>query len=132
MTVIVNTLLLVRRLGEARRRREGIGIKQERLRGSLPEWALAPLREVGLSKAEVAELTSNTAEADKQAALDQVGREIDRLNRDIEQLEDQLVQAPCPSLEEIHARLDMALTPLRAKTVSHSNDFFYDRGDARV
>ena len=47
MTATANTMLLVWRLREARRLRETILGRQERLRGSLPQWALAPLRLVG-------------------------------------------------------------------------------------
>ncbi len=50
MTVTANTMLLLWRLREARRLRETILGRQERLRGSLPQWALAPLRLVGLTR----------------------------------------------------------------------------------
>mgnify|MGYP000016361049 CR=1 FL=1 len=52
MTVIANTTLLIRRIAEVRRRREAIVDRQDRLRGSLPQWALAPLQLVGLTAAE--------------------------------------------------------------------------------
>ena len=53
MTVIANTTLLIRRIGEMRRRREALVDRQERLRSTLPEWALAPLQLVGMTATEI-------------------------------------------------------------------------------
>ena len=53
MNVIANTILLVRRLAELRRRREGLVDRQDRMRRSLPEWAFAPLQLVGMSADEI-------------------------------------------------------------------------------
>jgi hypothetical protein len=72
MTVIANTTLLIRRIGEARRRRDAVVDRQERLRGSLPQWALAPLQLVGLTNAEVGHLISDLSEAERKAGLDEV------------------------------------------------------------
>ena len=48
MAVITSPALLARRIGELRRRREALLDRQDRLRRGLPEWALEPLRLVGM------------------------------------------------------------------------------------
>ena len=72
MTVIANTTLLIRRISEVRRRREALVDRQDRLRGSLPQWALAPLQLVGLTANEIEGLMTDLSEAEKQAGLDDV------------------------------------------------------------
>src|SRR3712207_6400275 len=62
MTVIANNTLLVRRLGELRRRREALADRQERLRSTLPEWALAPLQLVGMTATEIKDLMHDLSE----------------------------------------------------------------------
>ena len=132
MTMIANTALLLRRLGEARLRRRAIVDRQERLRGGLPEWAREPLRLVGLTAAEVDELTSDRSEADQERALNEVARELEGLHQQIGELEDLLVTTPCSSLEKVQAVLDLAVTRLRSQTVTDPDDVFYDHGEARV
>src|SRR5262245_33915253 len=110
MTMIANTALLVRRLGEARRRRQTIVDRQERLRGGLPEWAREPLRLVGLTAMEVDGLMGDRSEADQETALNEVARELEGLDQQIEELEDLLVTMPCSSLEKVQAVLDLAVT----------------------
>ena len=132
MTVIANTTLLVRRLGEARRRRQAIINRQERPRGGLPHWAREPLRLAGLTAVEVDGLMGERSEADQQAALDDVARELEGLDQQIEELEDLLVKMPCSSLEKVQSVLDLAVTRLRAQTLSDPGADFYDHGEARV
>jgi hypothetical protein len=132
MPMITNATLLARRLGQARCRRETILDRQRCLRDSLPKWARAPPQLIGMSAAKVDEIASDRSEAERQAASDEIGRELDRLDRDIEQVEDQLLMARCSSLAGIQVILDLALTHLRSKTVGHPSDFFYVQGDTRV
>jgi hypothetical protein len=132
MTATANTTLLLRRLGEVRSRRETAVSRQERLRGSLPGWAVAPLRLVGLSKAEVRELTCDRPDAERRAVLAEVACERERLNRQIEELEDQLLEIPCFSLDGIQVALEFAVTRLRARTVSNSDGAFHDDDGRRV
>ena len=131
MTMIANTALLVRRLGEARRRRQAIVDRQERLRDGLPEWARQPLRLVGLTAMEVDGLMGDCSEADQETALNEVARELEGLDQQIEELEDLLVTMPCSSLEKVQAVLDLAVTRLR-QTVTDPDDASYDHGEARV
>ena len=118
MKVITNTTLLIRRIGEVRRRREAIVDRQDRLRGSLPQWALAPLQLVGLTAAEIQGLMSDLSEAEKQAGLEDVERELEQLDQQIEELENLLLTTPSRSLDGIQAVLDMAVTRFRGQTVT--------------
>ena len=94
MTIITNTTLLIRRIGEVRRRREAIVDRQDRLRGSLPQWALAPLQLVGMTAAEIQGLMTELSEAEKQAGLEDVERELEQLDQQIEELENLLLDHP--------------------------------------
>jgi hypothetical protein len=132
MTVITNTTLLIRRLNELQRRREGIVDKQDRLRRSLPEWALAPLQLIGMSATEIRSLVNGLSDAEKEAGLDEIDRELEQLDRQIEELENLLLTTPSRSLESIHSVLDLAVSRFRAQTVSDPSDVFYDYGDARI
>jgi hypothetical protein len=132
MTVITNATLLIRRIGEVRRRRDAVVDRQERLRGSLPQWALAPLQLVGLSGAEIGHLMSDLSEAERKAGLDDVERELEQLDQQIEELENLLLTTPAHSLDGLQAVLDMAVNRFRAQTVTDPGDVFYDYGNARI
>ena len=132
MTVIANTTLLIRRISEVRRRRDALVDRQDRLRGSLPQWALAPLQLVGLTASEIQGLMTDLSEAEKQAGLDDVERELEQLDQQIEELENLLLTTPSRSLDGIQAVLDMAVTRFRSQTVTDPGDVFYDYGDARI
>ena len=132
MTVSADTTLLIRRIAEVRRRRDALVDRQERLRGNLPEWALAPLQLVGLTADEIRTLMSDLSEAEKQAGLDDIDHELENLDQQIEELENLLLTTPSRSLDGIQAVLDMAVTRFRAQTVTDPGDVFYDYGDARI
>ena len=132
MTVIANTTLLIRRISEVRRRRDALVDRQDRLRGSLPQWALAPLQLVGLTASEIQDLMTDLSEAEKQAGLDDVERELEQMDQQIEELENLLLTTPSRSLDGIQAVLDMAVTRFRSQTVTDPGDVFYDYGDARI
>jgi hypothetical protein len=132
MTIITNTTLLIRRIAEVRRRREAVVERQERLRGSLPQWALAPLQLVGMTASEIQGLMTELSAAEKQAGLDDVERELEQLDQQIEELENLLLTTPSRTLDGIQAVLDMAVTRFRAQTITDPNDVFYDYGDARI
>lgn len=132
MNVIANSTLLVRRLNELQRRRQALLDRQDNLRRSLPEWALAPLQLVGLSSAEISSLMSDLSAAEREAGLDELEREIEAVDQQIEELESTLLATPARSLENIQAVLELALARFRAQTVTDPSDVFYDYGDARV
>lgn len=132
MTVITNATLLIRRIGELRRRRESLAERQERLRGSLPDWALAPLQLAGMSAAEIRAYMTQLSEAERKAGLDEAERELEQLDQQIEELENLLLTTPSCSLDGVQAVLDMAVARFRAQTVTDPTDVFYDYGDARI
>ncbi|MFO1039129.1 MAG: hypothetical protein U1E45_19980 [Geminicoccaceae bacterium] len=132
MSVITNSMLLVRRIGELQRRRELLLAKQERLRRSLPEWAVAPLQLVGMSADEIRTFIGDLSRAEAEAGLDEIEKEIETLDKQAEDLENLLLTTPSRSLDSILAVLDLAVTRFRAQTVDDPNDVFYDYGDARV
>ena len=132
MTVIANTTLPIRRRSETSPPCEERVTGQDRLRGSVPQWALAPLQLVGLTANEIQGLMSDLSEAEKQAGLDDLERELEALDQQIEELENLLLTTPSRSLDGIQAAPDTAVTPFRAQTVTDPGDVFYDYGDARI
>ena len=132
MTVITNTALLIRRINELQRRRDSLVNKQDRLRRTLPEWALAPLQLAGMTSAEIKGLMTDLSTAERDAGLDEIERELEQLDAQIEELENLLLTTPARSLDGIQAVLDLAVARFRAQTVSDPNDVFYDYGDARI
>lgn len=132
MTVIGNTTLLIRRLGELRRRRDVLVDRQDQLRGTLPEWALAPLQLVGMSAGEIQAMMNDLSEAERKAGLNEVERDIEILDHQIEELENMLLATPARGLDGIQAVLEMAVARFREQTVTDPSDVFYDYGDART
>ena len=132
MTVITNTALLIRRINELQRRRDSLVDRQDRLRRTLPEWALAPLQLAGMTSAEIKGLMIDLSTAERDAGLDEIERELEQLDSQIEELENLLLTTPARSLDGIQAVLDLAVARFRAQTVSDPNDVFYDYGDARI
>jgi len=53
MSVITNSILLARRIRGLQRRRQGLVATQEQIRAQLPDWAVEPLRLVGMTNEEV-------------------------------------------------------------------------------
>jgi hypothetical protein len=132
MNVISNSMLLVRRISELQRRRDALVDRQERLRNTLPEWTFAPLQLVGMSADEIRGVMSGLSDAERDAGLDELEAEVDRLDEQIEALENSLLTTPSRSLDSIQAVLDLAVSRFKSHTVSDPSDVFYDYGDARV
>jgi polyhydroxyalkanoate synthesis regulator phasin len=132
MNVISNSMLLVRRITELKRRRDILIEKQDRLRRTLPEWTFAPLQLVGMSADEIRGMMSDLSDAERDTGIDRLEKEVDHLDQQIEDLENTLLTTPSRSLDSIQAVLDLAVSRFRAQTVSDPNDVFYDYGDARV
>ena len=65
-SVITNAILLARRISELQRRRQALIAQQEQLRAQLPDWAVEPLRLVGMTGEEIRGLVNDmsTAEAE--------------------------------------------------------------------
>jgi hypothetical protein len=132
MAVIANTTLLVRRIGELQRRREALLERQDRLRRSLPEWAFAPLQLVGMSAEEIRHMMTDLSKAETEAGLDQIDRDLEALDQQVEELENALLTTPARSLDSVQAVLDLATARFRSQVTTDPNDVFYDYGDARV
>ena len=131
MTTTATTALLLRCIGEARRRREAIIRRKERDR--VPRWVEEPLRLAGLSAGEIAELTGDRQDLDQHAAaLDEVRHELARWDTEIERLEDEVLKAPCTSLEEIQAGLELVLGHLRSWAADSASDLGRYRDSSRV
>ncbi len=123
MTVIANTILTARRIVELQRRRRELVERQERLRRTLPEWAFAPLRLVGMSAEEIRRMMEE---------LDRAEAEIEALDQQIDTLEQQLLGSSQLSFEGVVALLDLAVARLRESVATDPEDVFYDHGDART
>jgi predicted ATPase len=132
MNVIANSTLLARRIAELQRRRGLLSEKQERLRQALPEWTFAPLKLVGMTAEEIRSMMSDLSDAERAAGLDEIERDLERLDAEIEDAENALLAVPATSLDAIQAVLDLAVGRFRAATATDPNDVFYDYGDARV
>jgi hypothetical protein len=132
MAVITNTTLLVRRIGELQRRREGLLDRQDRLRRSLPEWAFAPLQLVGMSADEIRRMMSELSKAETEAGLDEIEKDLEQIDSQLEELENLLLATPARSLDSVQAVLDLAVARFRGQVTTDPNDVFYDYGDARV
>ena len=131
MTIIANSTLLARRIAELQRRRGLLAERQERLRQSLPDWTFAPLKLVGMTAEEIRSMMSELSDAERAAGLDEVDRELERLDSEIEDAENALLAAPATSLEAVQVLLELALGRVRATTTTGPSDVFYDYGDAR-
>jgi hypothetical protein len=114
------------------RRREALVERQERLRRTLPEWTFMTLQLVGMSRDEIQSLMSDLSDAEQQAGLDEVDQDIERLDSQIEELENTLLTTPARTLDSIQSVLDLAIQRFRSQTTSDPDDVFYDYGDARV
>ncbi len=132
MTVIANTILTARRIVELQRRRRELVERQERLRRTLPEWAFAPLRLVGMSAEEIRRMMEELDRAEAEAGLDVVEAEIEALDQQIDTLEQQLLGSSQLSFEGVVALLDLAVARLRESVATDPEDVFYDHGDART
>ncbi len=132
MTIISNSMLLVRRITELQRRRDILLEKQDRLHRTLPEWTFAPLQLAGMSADEIRVMMSDLSDAERDAGIDKLEQEIDQLDQQIDDLENSLLTTPSRTLESVQAVLDLAVRRFRSQTVSDPKDVFYDYGDARV
>ena len=132
MTVITNSTLLVRRYNELQRRRKSLLERQDMMRRTLPEWAFAPLQLVGMTAEEIRGLVTDMSKAEADAGLDEIERDLERVDRQVEEIENLLLTTPARSLDSVQAILDLAVNRFRGQVATDPNDVFYDYGDARV
>lgn len=132
LNVITNSILLARRIRELQRRRQGLVTQQEQLRTQLPDWAMEPLRLVGMTGEEIRRLVNDWSTAETEAGLDDVEKQLDDIDRQTEDIENLLVTTPSTSLEEIEAVIGLAVARFREIIVTDADDVFYDHGEARL
>ena len=130
-TVITNSILLTRRIRELQRRRQALVSRQEQVRAQLPDWAVEPLRLVGMTNEEIRGLVDDLSSAEAEAGLNEIDSGLEDIDRQVEQLENVLVATPSNSLDEIEAVIGLTLDRFRDIIVTDPNDVFYDHGEAR-
>lgn len=132
VNVITNAVLLSRRIRELQRRRQGLVAQQEQLRSQLPDWAVEPLRLVGMTTDEIRSLVNDWTAAEAESGLDDIEQQLDEVDRQIEDLEKLLATTPSTSLDEIEAVVSLAVARFREIFVTDPDDVFYDHGEARL
>jgi len=130
-SVITNSILLTRRIRELQRRRQALVGRQEQVRAQLPDWAVEPLRLVGMTNEEIRGLVDDLSTAEAEAGLNEIDSGLEDVDRQVEQLENVLVATPSSSLDEIEAVIGLTVDRFRDIIVTEPNDVFYDHGEAR-
>jgi hypothetical protein len=130
-SVITNSILLTRRIRELQRRRQALVGRQEQVRAQLPDWAIEPLRLVGMTNDEIRGLVDDLSTAEAEAGLNEIDSGLEEIDRQVEQLENVLVATPSNSLDEIDAVIGLTVDRFRDIIVTDPNDVFYDHGEAR-
>jgi hypothetical protein len=132
MAVIVNNMLLVRRITDLHRKRQELADRQEKMRSILPDWTIEPLKLAGMSAREIDAMMSDISTAEQQNGMGDIDREMDRIDHQIEEIENQLISSRNKSLECVETVLRLAVDRLRRQVSTDPNDVFYDYGEARV
>jgi hypothetical protein len=130
-SVITNSILLTRRIRELQRRRQALVGRQEQVRAQLPDWAVEPLRLVGMTNEEIRGLVADLSTAEAEAGLNEIDSSLEDIDCQVEQLENVLVATPSNSLDEIEAVIGLTVDRFRDIIVTDPNDVFYDHGEAR-
>ncbi len=130
--VITNALLLTKRIRDLQARRQGLVSRQEQLRTQLPDWAVEPLRLVGMTGNEVRGLVDDLSNAEAEAGLDGIEQELNDIDQQVEELENILVNTKANSLGEVATVMDLVITRFREIFVTDPGDVFYDHGEARL
>lgn len=130
--VITNSILLARRIHDLQRRRDALVAHQEQLRAQLPDWAVEPLRLVGMTAEEIRTMVSDMSTAEAESGLEDIERQLDEIDQQIDEMEALLVATPSNSLEEIEAVVRLTVMRFHEVMVTDPNDVFYDHGEARL
>ena len=132
VSVIANSVLLSRRIHDLQRRRQTLLAQQAQLRTQLPDWAVEPLRLIGMTGEEIRSLVNDWSSAETEVGLDDIERRLDQIDTQIEELENLLVKTPSSSVEDISTVLGLAVERFRGIIVTDPDDIFYDHGEARL
>jgi hypothetical protein len=130
--VITNALLLTKRIRDLQARRQGLVSRQEQLRTQLPDWAVEPLRLIGMTNKEVRGLVDNMSSVEAESGLDDIEQELNDIDQQVEELENMLIKTRSTSLNEVATVMDLVMTRFREIFVTDPNDVFYDHGEARL
>lgn len=132
VSVIRNSVLLSHRIRDLQRRRQALLAQQDQARAHLPDWAIEPLRLVGMTADEVRSLVDDWSVAETEAGLDEIERRIETVDSQIEELEGLLVKTPSATLEDVQSVLDLAISRFREIIVTDNENVFYDHGEAQL
>ena len=132
ISVITNAMLLAKRIRDLQSRRLCLVSKQEHLRTQLPDWAVEPLRLVGMTNDEVRGLMDDLSTVEAETGLDDIEHQLNEIDQQIEELENLLVKTQSCSLEELTVVMDLVITRFREIFVTDPGDVFYDHGEARL
>jgi len=130
--VITNALVLTKRIRDLQARRLGLISKQEHLRTQLPDWAVEPLKLIGMTGNEVRGLVDDLTSVEAESGLDDIDKELNAIDQQIEELENMLVKTRSQSIEEVATVMDLVMTRFREIFVTDPSDVFYDHGEARL
>ena len=130
--VITNALLLTKRIRDLQARRQGLVSRQEHLRTQLPDWAVEPLRLMGMANHEVQGLVDDVTSVEAESGLDDIEQELNGIDQQVEEIENMLIKTRSTSLEEVATVMDLVMTRFREIFVTDPNDVFYDHGEARL
>jgi hypothetical protein len=130
--VITNAMVLTKRIRDLQVRRQNLVSRQEHLRTQLPDWAVEPLKLIGMTSNEVRGLVDDLSSVEAESGLDDIDRELNTIDQQIEELENMLVKTRSQSFEEIATVLDLVMTRFREIFVTDPSDVFYDHGEARL
>lgn len=130
--VINNALLLTKRIRDLQARRQSLVSRQEQLRTQLPDWAVEPLRLVGMTGNEVRGLVDDLTNVEAENGLDDIDTQLNQIDQQVEELENVLVNTKANSLGEVATVMDLVITRFREIFVTDPGDVFYDHGEARL
>ena len=130
--VITNAMLLTKRIRDLQARRQGLVSRQEHLRTQLPDWAVEPLKLIGMTSNEVRGLVDDLTSVEADSGLDDIEQELSEIDHQVEELENMLIKTRSNSLQEVATVMDLVMTRFREIFVTDPNDVFYDHGEARL
>jgi hypothetical protein len=85
-----------------------------------------------MSAEEIDLLLKEQAEAETAAGVEDIDREIELVEQEIDRIEGQFLAAPPHGLDGVAALLRVAVDRMREKTVTDEGSVFYDYGEARL
>ncbi len=130
--IITNAMLLTKRIRDLQARRQSLVSRQEHLRTQLPDWAVEPLKLIGMTSNEVRGLVDDLTSVEAESGLDDIELELNDIDQQVEELENMLIKTQSHSLQEVATVMDLVMIRFREIFVTDPNDVFYDHGEARL